>query len=85
VPYRWPVAVTFEAPTEDVRKEIPPAIGTLTEVDGGVRLDCRAENLDGMARMLAGLPWPFTVSAPDELQEALAAHAERLAGYAGRR
>ncbi|TMM37283.1 MAG: YafY family transcriptional regulator [Actinobacteria bacterium] len=85
VPYRWQVEVRIAAPPDQVRSAIPPTAGTLRERDGGTRLDCRAENLDGMARMLAGLPWPFTVDAPDELRVALAAHAARLADYAGRR
>jgi predicted DNA-binding transcriptional regulator YafY len=82
VPYRWPCTVTIEAPLDEVRAAIP---GTLTEVDGGTRLDVRAENLDGMARMLAGLAWPFTVERPDELRQALADQAARLADYAVRR
>jgi len=82
VPYRWPCTITIEAPVEEVRKAIP---GTLTEVAGGTRLDIRAEHLDGAARMLAGLPWPFTIEQPDELRQALASHVARLADYAGRR
>ncbi len=82
VPYRWPCTITIEAPVEEVRKAIP---GTLTGVAGGTRLDIRAEHLDGAARMLAGLPWPFTIEQPDELRQALASHVARLADYAGRR
>src|SRR5205823_13101031 len=83
VPYRWPVAVHLAAPPDEVRRAIPPTVGTLTPAGEGTRLDCRAENLDGMARLLAGLPWPFTVEEPAELRTALADHAARLAGYAG--
>jgi len=85
VPYRWAVVVRVEAPPDAVRPVIPRTVGRLTEVDGGTRLDCRAEHLDGMARLLAGLPWAFTVEEPAELRAALAAHAARLADYAGRR
>ena len=45
---------------------------------------CRAERLDGMAQMLAGLGHPFTVVRPAELRAAVADHAARLAGYATR-
>jgi predicted DNA-binding transcriptional regulator YafY len=85
VPYRWPVTVHVAAPPDEVRRVVPPTVGALTAVDHGTRLDCRAEHLDGMARLLAGLPWPFTVEEPDELRTALADHAARLARYAGAR
>jgi predicted DNA-binding transcriptional regulator YafY len=82
VPYRWPCTILIEAPVNEVRQQIP---GTLTPTDDGTRLDIRAENLDGAARMLAGLAWPFTVERPDELRQALEEHARRLADYAVRR
>ena len=66
-----------------MRKLVPPTVGTLTAAGDGTRLDCRAEHLDGMARLLASLPWPFTVDEPAELRTALAEHAARLADYAG--
>jgi predicted DNA-binding transcriptional regulator YafY len=84
VPYRWAVSVLIEAELDAVRRQIPASVGTLTQLASGVRLDCRAEDLTGMARLLAGLPWAYTVMAPDELRGALAAHAARLAGYAAR-
>jgi predicted DNA-binding transcriptional regulator YafY len=85
VPYRWEVCVLLEAELDAARREVPATVGTLTPVDGGVRLDCRAEDLTGMARLLAGLPWPYTVLRPDELRAALADHAARIAHYADRR
>jgi len=42
----------------------------------------RAEHLDGAARMLAGLGWPFTVESPAELRAEVRALAGRLLGYA---
>jgi predicted DNA-binding transcriptional regulator YafY len=91
VPYRHEVSVLLETDLDTARQAIPPGVGTLTEVggrtgaDGRTRLDCRAEDLDGMARLLAGLPWAYQIIEPDELRAALAAHATRLADYAGRR
>jgi hypothetical protein len=44
---------------------------------------CRAERLDVMAQMLAGLGRPFTVLAPAELRPAVteyAAHPGRMVG-----
>jgi len=85
VPYRWEIAVRIEAPPDAVRQAVPRSVGTLTRTGDGTRLACRAEDLDGMARMLASLPWAFAVQEPDELRAALAAHAARLANYAGAR
>ena len=45
---------------------------------------CRAERLDGMAQMLAGLGRPFTVLAPAELRTAVTEYAARLAEWSAR-
>ncbi|MCW2984753.1 MAG: Helix-turn-helix type 11 domain protein, partial [Conexibacter sp.] len=47
-------------------------------------LRVRAERLDGMARMLAGLGAPFTVIEPPALRDEVAALAARLADSAKR-
>jgi predicted DNA-binding transcriptional regulator YafY len=82
LPWRWEVEVLIEADVAQVRRRVPAAIADVTEVAQGVRLSCRAQSLPGMAQMLAGLGWPFTVVKPDELRTALAEHAAQLARYA---
>jgi len=84
LPWKWQVEVLIEADVAQVRRRIPAAIADVTEAPDGVRLTCRAQSLPGMAQMLAGLSWPFTVVQPDELRTALADHAARLARYAAR-
>ena len=84
LPWRWEVEVLIEADVAQVRRRVPAAIADVTEVAQGVRLSCRAQSLPGMAQMLAGLGWPFTVVKPDELRTALAEHAAQLAQYAVR-
>jgi predicted DNA-binding transcriptional regulator YafY len=84
VPYAWEVEVLLETDLAEARRRLPPGVAELSEVDGGVLVRARAEHLDGMAQLLAGLAWPFTIRRPDELRTALAAHAARLAGYADR-
>jgi hypothetical protein len=59
-------------------------VATLTETDGGVLLRARAERLDGMARLLASLDWPFVVRTPPELRAELRELAGRLAALADR-
>ena len=84
LPWRWEVEVLLEADVAEVRRRVPPAVAEVTEDPRGVLLTCRAESLPGMAHMLAGLGWPFTVLRPAELRTAVAEHAARLADFARR-
>jgi predicted DNA-binding transcriptional regulator YafY len=84
LPWKWEVEVLIEADVAQVRRRVPAAVADITEVADGVRLSCRAQSLPGMAQMLAGLGWPFTVVRPDELRTALAEHAAQLVRYAAR-
>ena len=81
-PFRWEVEVVLGATMDEVRRRVPPSVATLAEVEGGVLLRARAERLDGMAQMLAGLGWPVTVRTPAELRGELRALAARLEGWA---
>jgi predicted DNA-binding transcriptional regulator YafY len=83
--YQWQVEVLLEAEFPIVRRRVPASVAELTEEPGGVRMRCRAHQLTGMAQMLAGLGWPFTVVRPDELRAAVAEHAARLTAYSMRR
>jgi predicted DNA-binding transcriptional regulator YafY len=66
--------------------EVEVVAGSLEELtEGGVLLRARAEHLDGMARMLAGLGWPFTVHRPAELADAVREWSACLASYAQRK
>jgi len=81
VPYAHEVEVVFHTTLKQARARIPPAVATLTQTDEGVLMLARAEHLDGMARMLAGLGWSFEIRRPDELRRAvrdLAAELVRL-------
>ncbi|MEH1058097.1 YafY family protein [Micromonospora sp. CPCC 206171] len=84
VPYAHSVEVLLETDLVTARRRVPPSVGDLTEAADGVLLRTRAEHLDGMAQLLAGLGWPFTVLRPDALRDAVRAHATRLAGWADR-
>jgi predicted DNA-binding transcriptional regulator YafY len=84
VPWTHQVVVTLHAPMEQVRARLPASVGRLSEVPSGVRLEARAERLAGMALLLAGLGWPFTVEQPDTLRSEVAALADRLREDAAR-
>jgi predicted DNA-binding transcriptional regulator YafY len=77
-PWTWDVQVLLAVPIQEARRRLPPGVATLAEAEGGVLLRARAERLDGMARMLAGLGWPFTIVTPDELRAEVLALADRL-------
>ncbi len=84
VPYRHLVRVVLETSLEAARRRIAPSVATLAPApDGdGVLLTVRAERLDGMAQMLAGLGWPLRVLEPEALRDELRSLAERLREYA---
>jgi predicted DNA-binding transcriptional regulator YafY len=83
VPYAHEIAVVLRTTMAEAARRIPPTIGALEPVDGGVRFTGRAERLDGAAQLLAGLGWDFTVERPAELRDAVRALAARLAASAG--
>ncbi|MER7281484.1 YafY family protein [Dactylosporangium sp. NPDC000244] len=83
VPYRHEVEVLLHAPEAEVRRRVPATAGTVTAAPSGARLVCRAERLDGMAVMLAGLGWDFTVVRPDELRTEVARLGRRLVALSG--
>ena len=61
---------------------LPDAIGTLTRTDSGVRLEVRAESLDWIGRVLAGLGCRLTIEQPAELRLTIASLARSLQGSA---
>jgi predicted DNA-binding transcriptional regulator YafY len=83
VPWRWQVEVVLDAPLDELRRQLPAHAAELEPLpEGGVLLRARAERLDGMARLLAGLGAPFTVRTPDELRTELRTVAQRLTSAA---
>ncbi|MEU5883067.1 YafY family protein [Spirillospora sp. NPDC047279] len=84
VPYQHEVEVLLETGLEEARRRVPASTATLTATDGGVLMVTRAERLDGMAQMLAGLGWPFVVRRPAELRDAVRALADTLRAQADR-
>ena len=84
VPYAHDVEVLLETGLAEARLRIPPTTATLTETGGGVLMTTRAERLDGMAQMLAGLGWPFQIRRPDELRTAVRDLSAQLLAQADR-
>ncbi|WP_067137249.1 helix-turn-helix transcriptional regulator [Microtetraspora malaysiensis] len=71
--------VWLDTDLRTARDQLPATFGDLHACPGGgVLLVSGAENLPAMARILAGLPWPFTVRSPPALVAALAEHVTAL-------
>ncbi|MER5355421.1 YafY family protein [Kitasatospora sp. NPDC002551] len=82
VPWTHEVEVVLTTTLAEARRRIPPTAGTLTGTeDGRVLFRARAERLDGMAVLLAGLGWPFAVRRPAALRDELRALAARLTAW----
>jgi predicted DNA-binding transcriptional regulator YafY len=81
VPYAHEIEVVLATTLENAQRRIPPTVATLAETEGGVLLTGRAEHLAGLAAMLAGLGWPFTVRRPAALREEVRALSDRLRAW----
>lgn len=71
--------VLLDAPVAEVAEEVPRTVGVLEATgDGRTLLRIAANELDWIARYLAGLPFASTVVEPPELRKALRVVARRL-------
>jgi predicted DNA-binding transcriptional regulator YafY len=71
--------VWLDTDAATARRQLPAIAGTLHPCPvGGVLLVSGAEDLRGMARLLCGLPWRFTVRSPAALAAELTAHVAAL-------
>ena len=80
-PWRHAVSVLVRADVDHVRSRLPPGVATLTadaRDERWVRLEIRAEHLDWVPAVLAGLGADLVVEAPEELRERVQALGQRL-------
>jgi predicted DNA-binding transcriptional regulator YafY len=71
MPYRHDVAVRVHGTVDEVRAQLPPAVATvapLADDDTWVRVRIRAERLDWVPAVLAGLGRRLVVEQPEELR-----------------
>jgi predicted DNA-binding transcriptional regulator YafY len=78
LPWPWNAEVLLETSLREARRRVSPTLGTLEQTPAGVLLRIGADELDWIARYLAGLDLAFTVIRPAALNAALSALAERL-------
>jgi predicted DNA-binding transcriptional regulator YafY len=80
--YRWQARVLLEVKPDEAAELVSPTTGVLEPARGGTLLRVGAEDLEWIARYLAGLPCRFTVLEPDELKDAVEELAGRLVAQA---
>ncbi|MET9486586.1 YafY family protein [Nocardia sp. NPDC006630] len=87
-PYRYDVSIRVQGTLAQVRPLLPATIATVHEIDSApearpwVRVRIRAEQLDWIPPLLAGLNRPFIIERPDALNDAVRALARRLTAAA---
>lgn len=84
-PWQHEVTVRVRASAAELHRRLPPSLAVVTPSDqpGWVRMRLRAERLDWVPAMLAGLGRPFVVEQPAALRDDVRALARRLDEYAG--
>src|SRR5581483_6233202 len=78
LPFEHDVEVLLHLPAAEAATRVSPALAELAPDGDGTRLRMRADSLDWVAGVLAGLECDFTIRAPVELHAAVAALADRL-------
>ena len=78
VPGRWQVEVLLDLPVDEAARRIPATLAWLANDPAGTLLRMRANSLDWVATVLAGLGCGFTIRQPNELRASVRALAERL-------
>jgi predicted DNA-binding transcriptional regulator YafY len=78
LPWPWNAEILLQTSLREARRRIQPTLGTVEQRPEGVLLRIGADELDWIARYLAGLDVAFTVVRPPELSVALRRLAERL-------
>jgi predicted DNA-binding transcriptional regulator YafY len=81
---RWSVEVLLETTAPEARSQLPKMGVTLQERSEGVVMRSSTSDLGWMARVLAGLSFPFVVRTPPELRESLRSLATEIAALAER-
>ncbi|HEX6711651.1 MAG TPA: YafY family protein [Rubrobacter sp.] len=81
---RWSVEVLLETTVGEARGQLPKMGVSLEETPEGVVMRSSTSDLGWMARLLAGLSFPFVIRRPSELRESLRRLAAQVAALADR-
>jgi predicted DNA-binding transcriptional regulator YafY len=78
LPLAWEIEVRLDASLDEIAPRVPATLAELSPDGSGTRLEMRADSLEWVAGVLAGLGSDFRVIRPDELRDHLARLASRL-------
>jgi predicted DNA-binding transcriptional regulator YafY len=85
-PWAHQISVRVQGSVDDVQRRLPLGLALVSPIDGDqaeeVRVEFRAERLDWVPALLAGLDRPFTIEEPAELRDRVADFAKCLATWA---
>ncbi|MBL7488770.1 YafY family transcriptional regulator [Frankia sp. AgB1.9] len=91
-PRRHEVSLRVRGTADDVRARLPTGVATVGPLDGDeapgpstdqwVRVRIRAERLDWIPPLIAGLGRPFVIDQPDELRDLTRSYGRQLAAQA---
>jgi predicted DNA-binding transcriptional regulator YafY len=81
-PWMHKVAVRVQSTTDEVERRLPLGLAVITPLDDEVRVEFRAERLDWVPALLAGLDRPFVIEQPAELRHHVTKFAQRLVASA---
>jgi predicted DNA-binding transcriptional regulator YafY len=84
-PWAHAVSVRVQGTVDGVQRRLPLGLALVTPLDGDpaeVRVEFRAERLDWVPALLAGLNLPFVIEEPADLRRQVADLASRLATWA---
>jgi len=79
LPWTWEIEVHVDAPIDDIAACVPATVAELSSEGAGTRLEMRADSLDWVASVIAGLGADVRIVRPDELRDHVARLAARLA------
>jgi predicted DNA-binding transcriptional regulator YafY len=85
-PWAHEVSVRVHGTVDEVERRLPLGLALVAPIDGDgteVRVEFRAERLDWVPALLAGLDRPFVIEKPTELRHQVVELAARLTSWAG--
>ena len=77
-PYRWQAEVVLGVDVATARAQLPATVGSVEEVAGETILHIGANEVEWLARFIAGLPFDAEVRSPPEVRTALRGLGRRL-------